>query len=216
MLEVRFSTLENQIRNFYNLFLKKECEDRSRSVVDSSNLETDQFEPNGLSFASNLSLTEKILLGVFQWYMPKELGVLTNLWLEEHWGGEFKEIKAVLLNSKDTALGYLLVSDRWSTRDFYGNILKENNVKRILLSMKVRRRNKSRPKRKVWRRGYNDKGSTRLPHDSVRFDYRKLKSVIQTIEEQELLDSKIESLFFIIGQRIEKDEILDYYDSIEF
>lgn len=216
MLEVRFSTLENQIRNFYNLFLKKECEDRSRSVVDSSNLETDQFEPNGLSFASNLSLTEKILLGVFQWYMPKELGVLTNLWLEEHWGGEFKEIKAVLLNSKDTALGYLLVSDRWSTRDFYGNILKENNVKRILVSMKVRRRNKSRPKRKVWRRGYNDKGSTRLPHDSVRFDYRKLKSVIQTIEEQELLDSKIESLFFIIGQRIEKDEILDYYDSIEF
>ena len=148
--------------------------------------------------------------------MPKALGVLTNLWLEEHWGGEFKEIKAMLLTSKDTALGYLLVSDRWSSRDFYGNILKENNVKRILSSMKIKRRCNSRPRRKVWRRGYNDKGSTRLSHDSVRYDYRKLKTVLQTIEEQELLDSKIESLLAIIRQRIEKDEILDYYDSIEF
>lgn len=209
MLNVRLDQLESQVLDFYNQNLREICEDRKKLVVDSSNLSNDIFEPNGL-VVPNLNLTEKILLGVFHWYMPRELGCLINLWLEENWGGEFKEIKAVLLNSLDTALGYLLVSDRWNDRDFYGNILKKNNVRKFS-RIRVRYRKTSRPKRKVWRRGYNDKGSLRLPHNSVGYDYRKLKSVDDQLKEEELLQEKVEELFWKIDLRREEEFILDAF-----
>lgn len=207
MLDVRLDLLESQLQDFYNQHLKDACEDRKNLVIDSSNLEQLIFEPNGLMLP-NLDLTEKILLGVFQWYMPKELGCLINLWLGEHWGGEFKEIKAVLLNSKSSAIGYLLISDRWSNRDFYGNILKKNRVMKFC-KIRIRHRKNSRPRRKVWRRGYNDKGSLRLPHESISYDYRKLKTVSQKLEEEEILTQKTEQLFFEISMRYQEEYILE-------
>lgn len=218
-LEISLSTLERHLQRFYNQFLLDRCEVLRRTVVDISNLENDNlFIPNGLEFPLTLKLNQKILLGALQWYMPKELGALTNLWLEENWGGEFLEIKAVLLTSKTSALGYLLVSDRWSTRDFFGNILTERTVKYFSFNkVRIKRRpDPRRVKRLVRRRGYNDKGHLTLPHQSHKYDYKKLKTVVQCLEEEDLLRQKVEQLLQKIEFRITEEQSSQYLEELDF
>lgn len=189
MLRISLEEIDRQIQNFYDRYLSGKCEDRRNLILISSNLESD-LEPNGLNYPKNLKLNEKILLGVIHWYMPEELRVLTNLWLSKSWGGEFEEVRDVLLHSKDYALTYLLVSDRWNERDFFGNVLKENNLKNIL-RFYVRKIKKSPVKRKVWRRGYQDHGSLRPQHlPEPVFDYRKLLSVEELILREDLKRQK--------------------------
>lgn len=192
--------LDQQIQKFYNRILRQKCEDRRISVVVDPNLRMEIFEPNGIHFPVR-KLTEKILLGFLQWYMPKEIGVLVNLWLEEHWGGEFKEIKIALNTSKKTALGYILISDRWNERDFFGNVLCEKQVKNIC-RFSFRRRITKRPRRTIRRRGYNDKGTLRLQHQTLGFDYRKLKSVDQVLREEVEFQQRVEILFDQIERRL--------------
>lgn len=195
--------LDRLVQKFYERTLRSKCEDRRIPVAVDPNLSNDIYEPNGIYYPVR-TLTEKILLGVLQWYMPRELGVLTNLWLDEHWGAEFKEIKVVLNSSKDTALGYLLVSDRWNERDFFGNVLCERQMRNIC-RLSFRKRKTSRPKRLVRRRGYNDKGTLRLPHRSLGYDYRKLKTVEQILQEEVELQQRIDQLSDLIFDRLEQE-----------
>lgn len=208
MLKLKLKELECQLLKFYEQNLKDVCEDRRRAVVVSSNLSNDNYlEPNGLKIP-HLNLKEKILFATFSWFMPKELGCLVNLWLEENWGGDQLEIKAVLLNSKETALGYLLVSDRWNERDFFGNILIKENMKK-LSRISIRHRQTSKPKREVWRRGYNDKGSLRLSSESIYFDHSLYQSVTQKLEEEELQNQKTEQLFEVVQERLMMEAYLE-------
>jgi hypothetical protein len=122
--------------------------------------------------------------------MPEELRFTTNLWLEEHWGGEHKEVKTVVLTSKASALGYLLVQEKWGDNDFFGNILQKSLLRNIL-KMNLKYRTVKRPKEKIRKRGYNDKGSLRPPHLSIIFDQKKLRTNKRQMEiyllEQEIL-----------------------------
>lgn len=195
--------MDQRFQIFYNQFLKEKCEDRSKLVFVNPNFANEKYEPNGIHFPVR-KLTEKILLGVLQWFMPEELAVLTNLWLEKNWGAEFKEVQEVLCTSKETALGYCLVSDRWNERDFFGNVLTEKNLRNIG-RLYFRKRETKRPKRLVRKRGYKDKGSLRLPHQSIGYDYKKLKSVIQVLEEEDAQNRKVELLFDQIQFRLEKE-----------
>lgn len=205
-------SLDQTLFKFYEKNLEKVCKDRRSKILDNSNLQGyEMFEPNGLKFPS-LKINEKILLGVLLWYMPDELRVLCHLWLEEHWGGEFKEVRAVLLTSKRSALGYLLVNDRWSARDFFGNVLTKKSCETIM-SFKLRKRSTKRPKQKVWRRGYQDHGTLRPKHSVPKYDYRKFKTYDQKLQEEELLRQKIISLENLVNDRL-MQEINGF--SIEF
>lgn len=198
---VTLTRLDNQFSKFYKEFLETECEDRKKLVLDNSKRLLN-FDANFISFPQ-LSLNEKILLGVLQWYMPLELRVLINLWLEEHWGGEFREIQRLLCTSKYIALGYILVNKRWSARDFYGNILKEKNLKKIKF-LKVGQV-KKKAKRIQRHRGYRDKGSLRLPHQSIGFNFRKLKTVIEKEEEEILKEQIYQDLLFEVLEEIYRE-----------
>lgn len=109
-----------------------------------------------------LKLKEKILLGVLLWYFPEEIKSTIWLWLDEHWGPNEKEVKEVILTSKSWALGYLLVQDKWSDRDFFGNILSRNTIKFLLRferdpkSFFVKFSNKKVKKYTGWCRGHQD------------------------------------------------------------
>lgn len=205
LASVSYQLLDLQFQNFYDLYLATECKDRRVPVAVDPNLENETWEPNGL-YLPNLNIEEKILLGVLQWYMPEDLSVLMNLWLEEHWGGEFKEIRDVLLSSKDTALGYILVSDRWNERDFYGNVLKKERVRKIL-RYRFRKRVTRKPTKKVWRRGYNDKGNLRLPHEVPGYDYRKFRTVQEQMAIVEEQQKKFEDLLLLILERLEQEGV---------
>jgi hypothetical protein len=106
-------------------------------------------------------LKEKILLALFSWYAPKEIGVLLNLRLCEIWGEERRDLKETLLDSKLFALGALLVQDKWNENDFFGNILTEEEFEglfqRVFRSCRLKRiRKRARPT--VRRRGHRDGG----------------------------------------------------------
>lgn len=194
MKTTTFTGLDHDLEVFFGSQRTEDtCNLLRRAVVVSSNLQNDIFEPNGVIFPAR-TILEKILLGLYQWYCPREIGCLINLYLEEHWGAEFLELKACLLTSKELALGAILESDQWSDRDFHGNILKEKHWKFFYQSY-LRRKPSKGPKRLIRRRGYNDHGSLRLPHESEpSYDSKDFLSVVQ-LEERRALQRQVISDF---------------------
>lgn len=176
--------LDQRLRDFFQTkAVRDKCESLTEAVTDSSNLSKDLFEPNGIRFNAR-KWKEKVLLGLAQWYFPRELGCLINLYLEEHWGPEKLEMKELLLSSKELALGAILESDEWNDRDFFGNVLKQK-VWKFFFRCKLLRRKTSEPERPQRRRGYSDKGFLRFPHESEHaFDYRKLLTVVELEERR--------------------------------
>lgn len=195
--------LEKNLEKFFNQNWIQEVSRKLRdAVVDNSNLQFDLLEPNGIRFNAK-TIREKILLGIYQWFTEPELRCLINLWLEENWGGESIEIVKVLNNSKDTALGYLLVSDKWNDRDFFGNFLKNENFIFFKWSS-LKRRNHSAPRRKIRRRGYDDKGTlpSKTNPEPIFKDYKKILSVQEQMNREVELQLKITLLYEIIWDRI--------------
>lgn len=219
-LTLSSEALNNAVQKFYDKTYRDLCQDLTESVVDASNLSATSWFLNELSIPFNLKLSEKIILGVLQWYMPKELRCLINLWLEENWGSEFRDVKAVLIHSKKTALGYCLISDRWNDRDFFGNILSKNNGYKSFVRIKLKRKKRQKPKRVVRRRGYNDKGFRSPEHKSVGYYHEKLRSVTEQILLEEQVKLQTEHLFEEINKRyfaedrrivlVSDDGILDF------
>lgn len=76
-----------------------------------------------------LTLDEKISLGVISWFTPETIRWTLQFWIIENWGGEYKEVKDIILTSKNLALGYLIVQNRFSSSDFFGNILRKLSKK---------------------------------------------------------------------------------------
>jgi hypothetical protein len=138
-------------------------------------------------------LNEKILFGILHWYFPAEIRVIFNLWLEEHFGEDYSEVKEIILLSKETALGYLLVQDRWSSRDFYGNVLTKKQTSNFQKSNLILRLT-SKPKDKVFRRGYNDHGSMKPSHLTTMYNYKKFRS----LTEQMLITREKEEKFLLL------------------
>ena len=197
--------LEKNLEKFFDQdWIRKVSRKLRSAVIDNSNLQFDLLEPNGIEFKAR-TIKEKILLGIFQWFTEPELRCLINLWLEENWGGESKEIMKIINNSKDTALGYLLVSNKWNDRDFFGNFLKNENFYFFNWS-RIRQRNHSAPRRKMRRRGYDDKGT--LPsktNPEPIFDYRKILSV----QEQMNREVKQQQIYSLLLEQVWERLILE-------
>lgn len=191
-LTVPIQDLEAKLSNFYNENLTELCKVLTEAVVISSKRENSDFENSFILPQSTLN--DKIILSVLSWWMPEEISFLLRLELESSWGGEFKEIHAVASISKQHALGVLIVSNRWNDRDFFGNILNLNRIKKFISRIRLRRKSKSKPKTRVFRRGYNDKGSRRPTHVSIGFNYKKLRSLTYQAELEAKRHNAVTSL----------------------
>lgn len=108
------------------------------------------------------SFTSLVILSIFSWYIPEEFGILLRMDIQEKVkNNEDLGFVELLLISKAHCLNFLLDTKLWHTRDFFGNILCEKNIKKALDSVKFRFRKKKKPTKLVYRRGYKDKGSRR-------------------------------------------------------
>lgn len=173
------------------------------AVVVSSKPDTGLWEPFETKFGAT-TLKEKVLLALFQWYTTDEIRVCINLWLEEHWGSEYSELKQSLQLSKLMALGAILEQNLWSDRDFFGNVLIVQNWSNKIFRRCFRTIYRRKPKRLVRRRGYNDHGTLRLPHESEpSYPTEKLLSVVQLEERRELQRQSEKQFFLQVKERVE-------------
>lgn len=143
-------------------YVPKRVKDLRRSVVDNPNFPR---EKNFFLKVYLRDLDSLIVLGIALWWLPKELQVLVRLELEQklkRFSSEDQGLISQFLVSKQRTVLFLLETNLYHTRDFFGNILKE--VPRVLDSLKIL---KEKPKKIVYpqrKRGYHDHGSRVLDH----------------------------------------------------
>jgi hypothetical protein len=164
------------------------------------------------SEAIKLKLKEKILLGVLLWYFPEEIKSTVWLWLDEHWGPNEREVKEVLLTSKSWALGYILVQDKWSDNDFFGNILVKSTIKFLLRFERdpkaffVRFSNKKVKKYTGWCRGHQDVRRNPLSKDPNKYITDTLAQKLSLEAELQFLQ-KLSDLKESVEKRLEQEAI---------
>lgn len=112
---------------------------------------------------------DKLILALLSWYVDEVIGFLIRLSLEENWGREFEEVGQVVLTSKEFALAWFIIQDRFNENDFFGNYLCEARVKNILNILDFQKLSRKKVKRySGYCRGYRDsnhQGQKPLPGD---------------------------------------------------
>lgn len=156
------------------------------SALDSPNL-LRRFQ-NAVKVTTNDSV-DLAVLAVLSWYIEEETGWLLRLALEEKIGNNLDlDWIGLLLNSKAECLIYLQETNRWHTRDFFGNVLTDNRIKRLTKAVKPIFETQRRPKRVQRKRGYKDKGSLRKIHE--RHDFSEHTFEQNEIEQRRLSSSQ--------------------------
>lgn len=125
------------------------------NVLDSPNL-LEEFE---IIYPHNFRTLR--CLCIFQWYFPDILHWRILLDLKERNFAFLNEKQRIeiqlLLNSKETMLTYLFETKRYSLREIFGNVLR-NDCKELFQTLSLKKR--TRKIRKTQRRrGYQDHGS---------------------------------------------------------
>lgn len=203
LTNLTLSKLNEEIEKF--LLSQTEFQKRvswlKNQVLVSPMKENQDYDLTKLAWPKGLNLNERIFIGIFSWYLPEEVRFAFQFALEENWGGDFKEVKEVLLLSKELALGYLLVQTRFNEYDLFGNILSKNSpILRKFKLLKFQRINRSRRGVKRLNFGdYKDKGSCRPDSNPEPvYNYRKFLSVndllLREQEEQEALEALLSEI----------------------
>lgn len=154
----------------------------------------------GLNFENSyrildLTKTNLIVLILLSWELPEDIGVLLRLDIEEKIRNTDLDFLELALESRGTCYCFLLDTNLWSTRDFFGNVLTRENIKFALKSFRPVRKSFRRPKRRTRHRGYDDKGTLRRESD-------KHDLWISTDEQMRLEDERLSSeatLAFLSG-----------------
>lgn len=206
MITTDLTVLDQNLRNFYEEFLRAKDLDLSTTVLrDPKPDAVVQFDISSFRKPEKFSLKEKMMLGILHWYFSKEIRFSINLWLERHWGQERKEVKEVLLNSKRTALGWLKIQTDFNDSDFYGNYLKQNNFS-AFFRLKFQSDRKRKVKRYTgWCRGPQDHCSRVQSHWSRTKIRLSTEWTNQEIDKEMEFQILVDSLF---------DEISEFYNSI--
>jgi hypothetical protein len=74
------------------------------------------------------------------------------------------DVVEYLLQSKTLMILFLQETTLWNTRDFFGNILRKEELYRTMSGVSCRYETTRAPKRPQRIRGYRDKGTLKLPH----------------------------------------------------
>lgn len=95
---------------------------------------------------------------------------------------------SVLLESKEICLRYLWVSERYSGREIFGNLL-GNDLRDSIKILRTKEK-EPRPKKKIRHRGYRDKGSLRPIHRWLENSDWSLTKIQQQKERHSDLQTK--------------------------
>ena len=149
-----------QVDSFLKEETKEVMKELRMQVVDNPNF-TEDFVGFKLH---NLNLKQLIGLSYGSWILPKEIQVMLQLDLFEYikrLSLEDQFIVETILGSKVAAEGWLIDTQLWHTRDFFGNILPL--WAKSLKGLSFRRVNK-KLKRVQRKRGYHDHGTLAPSH----------------------------------------------------
>lgn len=146
-------------------------------------------------------LNSKICLGILSWFVPEEIHFQLLLFLDTCWGPELQEVKEVLLTSRDSALAWLQIQDRWNANDFYGNVL-PRTLRQISVKFEHKRLS-TKPVKKYtgWCRGHRESSRLNRPDSSkvlptreeiLRIEEESLQKEVELRLKKKLLFKKIE------------------------
>lgn len=97
-----------------------------------------------------------------------------------------------LLYSKSNLLNWLLISDLYHSREFFGNVLNPKESIQRCKSLKFIFESKKDPKRTIRHRGYRDKGT--LPSLESRIRKEELRKDVWNTEEQNNIEAERKKL----------------------
>jgi hypothetical protein len=146
------------------------------------------------------------MLGLLHWYCSDEIRFSINLFLEENWGRERRELKAVLLSSKRNALAWIIIQKEFNESDFFGNYLSKNQFNNFFrLRFKIEQKKQNLRKYTGWCRGPQDY-SSRVDNLTKRVRFRESEEdYTLRIQEDFEFQHLVDSLF---------SEIQEYYDKL--
>lgn len=165
----------------------------STAVIDSPNF----LEVYSTNLLLPRELDDLIALSIVHWYIKDErMRLYLRLELErisyftENW------VIILLLNSKVEMKLFLLNSDLWSSRSFFGNLMTQKRMTKISKIVRFKRRGRV-PKKPQRKRGYDDKGSKREDHQWKASSDWSLTELQNTIEQER--ESRVHSAAFARG-----------------
>lgn len=107
-----------------------------------------------------------VLLAMFSYYIPEEIGVLLRLELQEEADRNPEmDVLHFLLRGKGAMYCFLLETKLWHSRDFFGNVITKQRLEKLRTLFKLKFSTTRKPKRAVRHRGYRDKGTLRNIHE---------------------------------------------------
>lgn len=129
MLDQSLVALDSNLTKLYEQKFQRKSESLREQLLDSPTQLTEVYQRTDLTrlVIGTRLLKPKIGLAILHWYFPEEIRCLVHLWLWDNWGGESRELREILLTSKDFALSWLILQDRWNGNDFFGNIVRDTS-----------------------------------------------------------------------------------------
>lgn len=171
------NSVEKAIRGLYHT----DVEVLRSKVIDSSNLFYDNLT---VFYLKDTKLDDLIRLGIFSWYVPREIGILLRMDIElkaKKLSPEDRSLISQFLDSKERMLVFLQETHLWHTREFFGNLLSKKHSLDRFLNLSPLRRKLKRAQRK---RGYNDHGSKTPEHRWLPTSDYSLTELQNLIEEK--------------------------------
>lgn len=124
-------------------------------------------------------------LAIFQWSFPEKLHWRVLLDLKEKTHSQLNEKQklelSILLSSKEICYFYLYETERYSSREIFGNIL-GNQARELFKTLKVQKKIKKRVLESQRSRGYRDKGNLRPKHqwlESYDFSFTEYQNKLE-------------------------------------
>jgi len=149
-----------------------------------------------------------ICLAILSWYFPEEIRFLFQMELEDTWKTQSREVKEVLLTSKDYALTWLICESHWNESDFFGNVMNKSFAKLFRLTEFKRISQKKVPRYSGYCRGYQD--TNRGVPSSLRKEHWAKSSVEEEIQRQVEFEKRRSYLIWNIQVDLEelRDDVL--------
>lgn len=124
MLKLTIEELDLRLSRIYSHSFEKRTESLRRKLSDSPTQESDwTYDFTRLVIKERRS-TSLIGLALLSWYMTDEMRALLQLELEsKRVEGYSYELMEILLNSKEFALSWLILQEKWNEFDLFGNVL---------------------------------------------------------------------------------------------
>lgn len=170
-----FQEIERIAREFSSKVFRSSAPDNSKW------LRHPRFENEFI--LTSRSLKKLSRLAILSWYIPDEYGILIRFAIRDYISlNPDLMILDFLTKSKEEMKLYLYHTNYWHSRDFFGNIIKEDLTLKDLPILPKMAKN-SFPKRVQRHRGYRDKGTLKFSHEIHDLSNR-------TLEEKELEDER--------------------------